>query len=296
MAIKKLYGLLFTLGVVLLTLLVARALWLHYMLDPWTRDARIRAEVINIAPDVSGSIVELPIHDNQLVRQGDLLLRIDPERYRIAVANARADVEARSATLALRRQEAKRRADADSLVVSRESHDQASRAAEIAAAELAQAQAALQSAELDLARTAVYAPRDGYITNLSIHAGDYAHAGAANLALIDREGFWVYGYFEETKLPLVKPGMKAHVTLMSGLELSGSVEGIARGIYDRDNPQSQELIASVKPTFDWVRLAQRIPVRISLDPTPDDVVLAAGASCVVVLDTDANRRPWWILW
>ncbi|MBB2897559.1 HlyD family secretion protein [Pseudomonas sp. AS2.8] len=293
MILKKLFGVLFTLLVVCLALILGRLLWVHYMNDPWTRDGRVRAEVITIAPDVAGLVTEIAVRDNQWVNKGDLLLQIDPEHYEIAVHQAEASVAARKATLAMRQQNARRRADIDSLVVSRENREDASSAALAAEADLRQAQAQLESARLNLKRTRVLAPVDGYVTNLSVFRGDYAAAGAPKLAVIDAHSFWVYGYFEETKLPHVQVGAAAKMRLMSGQTLQGHVESIARGIYDRDNPQSRELTADVNPTFNWVRLAQRVPVRIALDPLPEGLLLAAGTTCTVVLEDVRGERSWW---
>ena len=293
MILKKLFGVLFTLLVVCLALILGRLLWVHYMNDPWTRDGRVRAEVITIAPDVAGLVTEIAVRDNQWVNKGDLLLQIDPEHYEIAVHQAEASVAARKATLAMRQQNARRRADIDSLVVSRENREDASSAALAAEADLRQAQAQLESARLNLKRTRVLAPVDGYVTNLSVFKGDYAAAGAPKLAVIDAHSFWVYGYFEETKLPHVRVGAAAEMRLMSGQTLQGHVESIARGIYDRDNPQSRELTADVNPTFNWVRLAQRVPVRIALDPLPESLLLAAGTTCTVVLEDARGERSWW---
>ena len=147
-----------------------------------------------------------------------------------------------------------------------------------------QALAELAAAELNLKRTHIVATVDGYVTNLNIHKGDYARTGEAVMAVVDEHSFWVYGFFEETKLPHVKVGDKADMQLMSGETLKGHVESISRGIYDRDNPASRELIADVNPTFNWVRLAQRVPVRIHIDEVPDGVLLAAGMTCTVVVD------------
>ena len=143
--------------------------------------------------------------------------------------------------------------------------------------------AQLEAAELNLKRTRVLAAVDGYVTNLNVHRGDYARIGEAKMAVVDMNSFWVYGFFEETKLPHVKVGDKADMQLMSGEVLKGHVESISRGIYDRDNPESRELIADVNPTFNWVRLAQRVPVRIHIDEVPEGVLLAAGITCTVVV-------------
>jgi RND family efflux transporter MFP subunit len=289
MIIRKIFGLFMTALIFCAAILIGRVLWVHYMDQPWTRDARVRADVINVAPDVSGAVVTMPVADNQLVHKGDLLMEIDPSHYKIAVEQAQATVAARQADLRMRRDDAARRADLDNEVVSKESRDNASQAAYGAAANLQQAQAALDAAELNLARTKVFAPVDGYVTNLNVHRGDYATTGAAKLAIVDSHSFWVYGYFEETKLPRVRIGDKAEMRLMSGGVLKGHVQSISHGIYDRDNPQSRELLADVNPTFNWVRLAQRVPVRIHIDEVPADVVLAAGTTCTVVVQPTGKQ-------
>jgi len=283
MTLRNLIGFIATALIFVVAILAGRVLWVHYMDEPWTRDGRVRADVVNIAPDVSGAVVDLPVHDNQLVHKGDLLMQIDPSHYQIAVEEAQAAVAARRAELTMREDDAKRRADMDSLVVSRESSENAAHTASAAQAQYQQALAALDAAKLNLERTRVVAPVDGYVTNLQVFQGDYATAGQAKLAVVDSHSFWVYGYFEETKLPHVKVGDQAEIKLMSGGTLQGHVESISRGIYDRDNPQSRELLADVNPTFNWVRLAQRVPVRVKIDSVPADVMLAAGTTCTVVV-------------
>jgi RND family efflux transporter MFP subunit len=286
MTIRNIFGFVTTAVIFVVAVLIGRVLWVRYMDDPWTRDGRVRAEVVEIAPDVSGAVVELPVRDNQSVKKGDLLMQIDPSHYQIAVEQAQATVAARKAELQMRRDDAQRRADMDSLVVSKENRDNATLSASTAEAQYQQAQAELDAAKLNLARTRVVSPVDGYVTNLSVFRGDYATVGAAKLAIVDSHSFWVYGYFEETKLPRVKVGDRAEMRLMSGGVLQGHVESISRGIYDRDNPESRELLADVDPTFNWVRLAQRVPVRIKIERIPDSVVLSAGTTCTVVIATN----------
>ncbi|RMV77466.1 HlyD family secretion protein [Pseudomonas amygdali pv. sesami] len=280
---KKFYSLLATLLVLAIALWVGRTLWVDYMDTPWTRDGRVRADIINVAADVSGTVVDVPVHDNQRVKRGDLLMQIDPEHYRIAVKQAQALLASRKATWEMRKLNAKRRADMDELVISAENRDDASNVATSALADYQLAQAQLEAAELNLSRTRVLAAVDGYVTNLNVHRGDYARIGEAKMAVVDMNSFWVYGFFEETKLPHLNVGDPADMQLMSGEVLKGHVESIARGIYDRDNPQSRELIADVNPTFNWVRLAQRVPVRIHLDSVPESVLLAAGMTCTVIV-------------
>ncbi|PTQ72099.1 HlyD family secretion protein [Pseudomonas sp. GV071] len=288
MSPKKTISVLVSLLVFALALLILRTLWSHYMDAPWTRDGRVRADVINIAADVGGLVVEVAVADNQAVKQGDLLLRIDPEHFQLAVQQAEAEVAARKAALHRRQDNAQRRADMDEQVVSRESRDDASHMAAVALADYQSAQARLEAARLQLQRTEVRAPVDGYITNLNVYRGDFAQRGEATMALVDSHSFYINGYFEETRLPLIKVGDPAEMRMMSGARLHGHVDSISRGIYDRDNPQSHELTADVNPTFNWVRLAQRVPVRIRIDSVPDGLLLAAGMTCTVVINPDSN--------
>ncbi|MBF3556915.1 HlyD family secretion protein [Burkholderia pseudomallei] len=290
MFLRKLFGFVATAVILIVAILIGRTLWVHYMDEPWTRDGRVRAEIVNVAPDVSGAVVELPVRDNQFVKQGDLVMQIDPSHFRIAVEQAQAAVAARRAELQMRRADAARRADLDALVVSKESRENSAQTASSAEAQYQQALAALDAAKLNLERTRVVAPVDGYVTNLQVFRGDYASAGQAKLAIVDSHSFWVYGYFEETKLPRVKIGAKAEMRLMSGGVLKGHVESISRGIYDRDNPQSRDLVADVNPTFNWVRLAQRVPVRIHIDEVPKDLVLSAGTTCTVIVEPDGGGK------
>jgi RND family efflux transporter MFP subunit len=290
MILRKFLSFAATAVIVVAAALIGHALWVHYMDEPWTRDGRVRADIVNIAPDVSGAVVELPVHDNEFVKRGQIIMQIDPSHYQIAVEQAQAAVAARRAELAMRESDAARRADLDALVVSKENRENAAQSASTAQAEYQAALAALDAAKLNLARTTVVAPSDGYITNLNVFKGDYAIAGTPKLALVVADSFWVYGYFEETKLPRVKLGAKAHITLMSGETLEGHVESISRGIYDRDNPQSRDIVADVNPTFNWVRLAQRVPVRIHIDKIPDGMTLSAGTTCTVVLDEDSHAH------
>ena len=280
---KKFFSLIATLLVLLAAVAIGRQLWVSYMTTPWTRDGRVRADIINVAADVPGYVVDVPVKDNQLVKKGDVLLRIDPEHYEVAVRQAEALVASRKATWEMRKVNASRRADMDNLVISKENRDDASNIANSAQADYQQAQAALAAAQLDLKRTTILATVDGYVTNLNVHRGDYARTGEAKMAVVDRDSFWVYGFFEETKLPHVKVGAEAELQMMSGEVLKGHVESISRGIYDRDNPESRELIADVNPTFNWVRLAQRVPVRIHIDEVPEGYLLAAGTTCTVVV-------------
>ena len=287
---KKFFSLLATLLVLALAIWIGRTLWEHYMNTPWTRDGRVRADIINVAADVNGYVVGVPVKDNQLVKKGDVLLEIDPEHYQIMVKQVQSLVASRKATWEMRKVNAHRRADMDSMVISRENRDDASNIADSALADYQHALAQLDAAQLDLKRTKVLATVDGYVTNLNVHRGDYARVGDPKMAVIDMDSFWVYGFFEETKLPHIRVGDKADLQMMSGEVLKGHVESISRGIYDRDNPESRELVADVNPTFNWVRLAQRVPVRIHIDEIPDGFLLAAGTTCTVIVQQDAAAQ------
>ena len=274
-----------TLAVVLLALLAGWWLWHFYMIAPWTRDARVRADVVTIAPDVSGWVVELKVRDNQQVQAGDLLMSIDRERYQAALEKARALAETRRQQLNLRQHEASRRVHLGPQAISAELRENAQINAEIARAEFQQAEAEVKLAELNLARSEVRAPRAGQITNLHLAQGNYVQAGQAVMALVADDSFYVQAYFEETKLPGIRVGAPAEVILMSGGEpLQGKVQSISRGITDRNAAADAQLLADVEPTFNWVRLAQRIPVRIELDELPKELLLSAGMTASVRVD------------
>jgi RND family efflux transporter MFP subunit len=261
------------------------------MFSPWTRDARVHADVVSIAPDVSGFLRDLRVKDNQFVHKGDVLLVLDQDRYKLAVATAEANVAARRAEMEMRQHVADRRAHLTNLSTSVEERENAAFTANAAVAAYAQAVADLATARLNLDRTVVYAPVNGFITNLTLDVGQYAAVGAKLLAVIDSDSYRVEGYFEETKIPRVRPDQPVKIFLMSGdPPLSGRVESISRGITDRDNNSGPELLANVTPTFEWVRLAQRIPVRIRIETIPDDVRISSGMTCTVVVDMGPRPR------
>ena len=290
-----------TIARVLLTLILVAAgcaggyqLWDYYMLSPWTRDARVQADVVSIAPDVAGFVEDLRVKDNQFVHKGDVLLVIDRERYTRTLATADATVAARQAEMEMRQQEAARRAKLTELSISAEAQEDAILTANSAAASYQQALADRSTAQLNLDRTVLRAPVNGFVTNLTLDVGQYASIGTKVMALIDSDSYRVTGYFEETKIPAVNRTGHADIYLMSGgPPFHGHVESISRGITDRDNPAGPELLANANPTFEWVRLAQRIPVRIHIDDVPKGVVISSGMTCTVILK--APPRPWAVL-
>ncbi|WP_417663444.1 efflux RND transporter periplasmic adaptor subunit [Pseudomonas sp.] len=275
-----------TLAVVLAALFAGHWLWNYYMYSPWTRDARVRADIVTIAPDVSGAVVGLSVKDNQRVSVGDLLMQIDPERYDVALEQAKAVLETRKQQLNLRQHEASRRARLGPQAISAELRENSQISAQIALAEYHQAQAEVKQAELNVSRSRLLATRNGYITNLQLAEGNYVNTGQPVLALVDEDSYYVQAYFEETKLPKISVGDEVEIWLMSYQHpLKGHVQSISRGITDRNASPDTQLLANVEPTFNWVRLAQRIPVRIQLDEMPADVLLSAGMTASVkVLD------------
>jgi multidrug resistance efflux pump len=285
---------------ILVTLLVVAAagyvgwrLWDYYTLSPWTRDARVLANVVELAPDVSGLISAINVTDNQKVQKGDVLFVIDQERFKVAVEEAEAVVAQRTQALRLAEDDSRRYASlrAPSIdAVSAQTAERAAIAAEEARAKLQESQAALAAAQIDLTRSEVRAPANGFVTNLTASVGDYATVGKGVLAVVDSDSFYVYGYFMETKLPAIHDGDDAEVKLMAGgVVLKGKVEGLSRAIADPDTAGGG-LLASVDPEFEWIRLAQRIPVRIRLGSVPLGVRLVSGLSCTVVVKP-ANTVP-----
>nr|WP_209984658.1 HlyD family secretion protein [Azospirillum picis] len=265
-------------------------LWDYYMNEPWTRDGRVRADIVQVSPDVAGLVTDVRVTDNQLVHSGDVLFVVDPGRYRLAVEQAQANLDSARAELAYRTAEARRYEQLGNNVVSTAQRQEVASAMAKAAAAAKQNEAALDLAQFNLGRTEVKSTVDGYVTNLQLKAGNYVAAGQAVVALIDRHSFYVMGYFEETKLPRIQPGAPVSVRIMGmDAELGGHVDSITRAIVDRDRTEGSGLVANVNPTFNWVRLAQRIPVRIALDDVPDDLQLVAGRTATVAVRTKADR-------
>ena len=261
----------------------------YYLYSPWTRDARIRAEVVTVAPDVSGYVDDIRVRNDQLVHKGDVLFTIDQDRYRLALADAEAALAARQAQhLMLREQYQRRSKLSPGYTITVENLDNARRQSETAAASYQQAIAARDTAALNLKRTEVRASVNGFVTNLNLAKGTFASQGKPVMALIDSDSYRVDAYFEETKIPHIRAGASAEIYLMAGSPaLQGTVLGIARGITDQDNRDGPELLSSVNPTFTWVRLAQRIPVRVRLTHVPPGVLISAGMTCTVVMKEGA---------
>ncbi|KVC84944.1 HlyD family secretion protein [Burkholderia ubonensis] len=281
MSLKPLTRSLLTLAAAGVAIALVAALWRAYVLAPWTRDGRVSAHVVRIAPEVSGTVINVAVVDNQRVSKGDILYRIDPQRFALAVEQAEAQVAASAETMRQKQDEARRRTGLDELVP-KEDIQRSGRAVSIAQAEYRKALAALDVAKLDLERATLRSPVDGYVTQLRLRQGDYAVAGKPDISVLDAHSFWITGYFEETKLRHIAAGAPARIKLM-GFEplLSGHVTSIGRGIADENGALDETGLPTVNPNFSWVRLAQRIPVRIELDHVPAGVLLAAGMTCSV---------------
>ncbi|MEE8657774.1 Inner membrane protein yibH [Acetobacteraceae bacterium EV16G] len=258
-------------------------LWQTYMIAPWTRDGRVRVYVVKAAPEVSGTVVNVPVRDNDYVHKGDPLFVIDPIRFRLALKQAEAELAAAREDLKLRQSDAKRRRGLNG-IVSREEQEIYNSNVETQIAAVNAASARVDTARLNLQRSIIYASVDGYVTNLNLRVGDYAVAGQSRIAVIDAHSFWINAYFEETKMWGVHVGDVARVKLMGYRDiLPAHVVSIARGINDQNGQPDGLGLQDVNPIFTWVRLAQRIPVRVQLDNVPDHIILAAGMTCTVTV-------------
>lgn len=278
----------FSVGQILLTLIVVviavAVLWKlvdYYMFAPWTRDGHVRADVIQVAPDVSGLITAVKVVDNQQVKRGEVLFVIDQARYALALRNAQAIAQQRRTTLdQARREDARNRTLGD--LVAREAGEETHSRVEQAAAALADAEVAIDTARLNLQRTVIVSPVDGYLNDRAPRVGEFVSAGRAVLSVVDMHSFGVDGYFEETKLRGIDIGQPIDIKVMGepGV-LRGHVQSIVAAIEDRDRQRSPNLLPDVNPAFSWVRLAQRIPVRVALDEIPADFRMIAGRTATV---------------
>jgi multidrug resistance efflux pump len=287
----RIFPLLITLATMAVAAALGWAMWDAYMGAPWTRDGTVRAYVVTMAPEVAGRIVELPVADNQFVHKGDLLMVIDPTNFKIAVSLAEAAVQQALANAQNAEREAKRRQELTTLAVTVEEKQTFATTALATQAQYQQAVANLDQARVNLERTQIRSPVNGYVTNLLAQLGDYANVGQNEISLVDADSFWVDGYFEETNLEPIQVGDPASIKLMGYREIvRGHVGSIARGINVANAQPNGQGLANVNPIFTWVRLAQRIPVRIHIDEVPEGVVLSAGMTATVQIDPQ-SRQP-----
>ncbi len=311
--------------VAILAVLVMMHIWNYYNAEPWTRDGRIRGDVIQVSSDVSGLITEVLVQDNQTVRKGQVLFKIDVARQTLDVEQAKSDLAKAKASLAaaeaallqakanivksqantlLADKNASRYSDLMNGAISKQEQDQIFAQKDQSHAEHAQMQAALEQAkaniaqqkalievatsnlhlaQLNLDRSEVVAPANGTLSNFELKEGNYVKVGQAVAALVAREQLYVVGYFEETKLNKIFVGAPASIQLMGDShKLKGHVQGIASGIEDRERTSTTGLLANVNPTFSWVRLAQRVPVKIVLDEiSKNELAFVAGRTVTV---------------
>ena len=287
---------LLTLGRVVLTLLVVAfacvVVWrmtMYYMFSPWTRDGHIRADVVQIAPDVSGLIKQVEVRDNQPVTRDQVLFVIDQERFKLALRQAQATVADRKETLAQAQRESRRNKGLGNLVAREQLEESQSREMRAQAA-LTEAQVAVDSAQLNLDRTVVRSPVDGYVNDRAPRVNEFVTAGRPVLSIVDSSSFHIDGYFEETKLDGIHVGQSVDIRVIGdNARLRGHVESIVAGIEDRDRSSGQNLLPNINPAFSWVRLAQRIPVRIVFDDVPEDFRMIAGRTATVSIIEDSPK-------
>ena len=287
--------------VFLTSLLIAAALiaiiglWEHYMVSPWTRDGQVRVQVATIAPQVAGQIVELAARDNQFVHKGDLLYIIDKANFKVALDMANADVASKKADLEVKKAQDARRQQLTTLSTSIEEKQQYAGSYSVSQGAYQTALANLEQAKVNLDRTDVRSTVNGYVTNLQLRVGNYANVGTANISIVDSDSFWITGYFEETKMGSFKVGDAAKVYLMGyDQPISGHVQSVTRGISDQNATVSTQGLPSVQAVYTWVRLAQRIPVRVTIDTVPASITLAAGMTATVIVTPQPSetRSAW----
>ena len=278
-----------TISVAAIGIAASVLLWQTYQGKPWTRDGTVRAYVVTVAPQIAGEVTELAVGDNQFVHKGDLLMKIDPRDYQVAVDFGKAAVDQAQADYDNKKKEAERRLKLTDLVATPEEQQTYVASANIALAAIEQRRANLRQAEINLARTEIRSPVNGWVTNLQLRQGDYTATGQAVMSLVDSDSFWIDGYFEETALRSIKEGQPVKAWLLGYREvLQGHVESVARGIVVANAAPGNGGLASVNPIFTWVRLAQRVPVRVQIDHVPADVRLVIGMTATVEVEPAAE--------
>lgn len=278
-----------TMALVILAFIAIFRAWVYYTESPWTRDARFSADVVALAPDVAGLITAVNVHDNQLVKKDQVLFTIDQPRYQKALEEAEADVAYYQALASEKRREAGRRNQLGVQAMSREEIDQSNNVLQTVLHQLAKAQATRDLARLDLERTVIRAPADGWITNLNVYTGEFITRGSTAVALVKQNSFYVLAYMEETKLEGVRPGFRAEITpLGSNRVLKGTVDSVAAGVTNSSSSNDTKGMATVDSNLEWVRLAQRVPVRIHLDEQQGNL-WPAGTTATVVITGEKDR-------
>ncbi len=284
-----------TLAMALAAVLVSLVAWDHYLTAPWTRDGRVRVQVASVAAEVSGRIKELRVADNQFVRKGDVLYVIDPFDFDVALRTSKAALQQRAADLQVKERQSERQRKLSSVATTPEQQQISAGNAIQAEAAFEAAQYQVTQAEVNLKRTEVRSPVNGYVTNLLLRAGDYARQGVTNVSIIDTDSFWIDGYFEETKMARVCTGARVEAELMGYSEpIIGHVNTVTRGLSVSNAAAGTQGLPNVDPIYTWVRLAQRVPVRIAIDEVPAGVPLVSGMTATVTIrDVSAADRSNW---
>jgi multidrug resistance efflux pump len=273
-----------TFAIALAALLIAFLTWQQYVMAPWTRDGTVRVQVANVAPQISGQINDIRVVDNQYVHKGDVLYTIEPFDFEVAQRTGVATVQQRAADLQVKQVESERRQHLTNLATTAEEQQIFAGNAVQAKAALDAAQQQLAQAEINLKRTRVLSPVNGYVTNLLMRVGDFARAGTSNISVIDTDSFWIDGYFEETKLERICVGDRAEAKLMGYAQpIIGRVGTVTRGISVSNAGAGAQGLPNVDPVYTWVRLAQRVPVRISIDTVPSGVPLISGMTATITV-------------
>jgi len=285
---------LLTLG---LAVWAAVSLYVRYIEHPWTRDGQVRANIVGSAPRVSGPIIRVAVHDNEQVRQGDLLFEIDPSDFQARVDIAAGQVQMDEATLKQQQQNLQRQTELyRTRVNTTQDFQNAQDSYAAAQAQLASARASLEVAQLNLSYTKVFAPVDGYVTNMHTSPGTYVTAGIQLIALVDTSSYWIAGYFKETQLPHIQIGQKAIITMI-GYErqpFESVVRSIGWGVHVQDGSEdaSSGLLPSISPTIDWVRLPQRFAVRITVvGDTPVPLRIGQTVSVMIAPEILVRQPP-----
>ncbi|MGY3586681.1 multidrug resistance efflux pump [Bradyrhizobium sp. USDA 4341] len=284
-----------TLAIALLAILTAFLTWQHYVTAPWTRNGTVRVQVASVAPQISGQINDVRVVDNQFVHKGDVLYTIESFDFEVARLTAIATVQQRAADLQVKQLESERRQHLTNLATTPEEQQIYAGNALQAKAALDAAQQQLAQAEINLQRTKVRSPVNGYVTNLLMRAGDFAHAGTSNISTIDTDSFWIDGYFEETKMAGICVGDRADAKLMGYSQpIIGHVGTVTRGISTSNAASGTQGLPNVDPVYTWVRLAQRVPVRVSIDTVPAGVPLVSGMTATVTVrpTSGTDHRSW----
>ncbi|AXX86764.1 putative fusaric acid resistance efflux pump, membrane fusion protein [Malaciobacter marinus] len=271
-----------TFTIVTIAIILSITLWHNYVDSPWTRDGKIRADISLIAPDVSGIVTKVYVKDNQYVKKNDKLFEIDKKRFEANVLRQQSLVQIKKAKYLKKKAQYNKRVKAKDSIIPKDIKDNAKYDLLMAKEELNETKAKLDLLKLDIKRSTVLAPASGWVNNLLLKEGDFIKIGESHLSILNENSFWVYGYFEENKISKIKVGDTSIMNLLgTDITLKGHVQSIANGITDRDNNLGKGLLANVNPSFTWVRLAQRIPVRIAIDKIPKNYTLRAGTTCTI---------------